>query len=610
MALAALLCACPQDPAAPARPSAAEPIAAPTAAPDPTPRVIGDRDADRGCPPERFAAPIDQSGRAGAKPIDIERPISVPVKGCDGTDWFTIPIARSGQLTVRIEERMSCRGRVRVSLMRDGTLLTQLAAPDPDADAFRLTGTQTGSATWHLSIEAADSGECDLFVDFDEQPPVIDTVTPASVAIGTKVTIRGSGFGADREAVEVVIGDAFASVLSVTDTRIVATVPFAARHGEVQLRVGEQATNPKRVHLGARSEPTLVPVYATPPADSDDSEIRDGVLIRVGPSIREAVVDALVGRWSGRKVAWHPLTNGWALRFPQQSLGAVETALAADERVRDVLPFPDDLSLARWVLAGAPAITSSAGETLIRLGEDASWPAVALVDAAGKLTGVVHTAGGSGQRLMLIDSQARLRAVLGRPLATKGAHSGWTSFQGGVLVLDELMNPRVADDLHGVHVLERAGRSQAEAPLASSKGDGWTVTVLGADGTPRITIDGNYDGTTALLGDDGVPYASTKRDHLRTAIELRSDGKVVLLFGDAGLDDPDTAWQGVVRAHPGEDAMLTRGRHLRYRDRWGRSQRVPAIRYRPALFNISSTDRTVGSRLDTPTGPVLRIAGP
>jgi len=566
----------------------------PGLAPDPAPDPSGSAPIT-GCDPKRYENPVDTSSRAAAKAIQIERPIAVPVRGCEHTDWFAVPIARSGQLSVRVERRMQCK-RGRISLRRDGRLIAERALLDDGDEAARMSGTQTGSATWHLSLEAEEAGECDLFITFDESPPEIVSVSPKKISLGKTLTISGRGFGADPKAVEIVIGDAYAEVKSVRDTRIVTKVPFGARHGEVQLRVEEQATNVVRAHLARRHDAILVPLHRKD-ADTDEP-VRDGMLVQLDTTGAEAVINGLVGRWSGQKIGWQPLTNTWAVRFPNlpagTSVGSIEEALEADKRLREVDRFPDDLPLARWVIAGRAAITSSQGETLFTLHDDASWPAVALVDAKGHLTGVVHRAADAAQRLLLLDDQRRVRVMLGRTTSTRGARSGWTQFVGEATVFDDGGNPRVSQDLHGLALLTADGGEVTSVPLSSDGGR--TVTVIDPGGRPILAVDGAYAGAASLLSPARAPVASATRDHLASAIVLHVPGaKKPVIFGDDGVEDPDGAWLGVLANHPGEERMLATGAHLRFRDRAGKLREIPAITFAPAIPKIAASDRLVGS---------------
>jgi hypothetical protein len=66
----------------------------------------------------------------------------------------------------------------------------------------------------------------------------LSAISPSNGAVGTQVTITGSGFGASQGSSKVLIGTAYASVVTWSSTQIVATVATGAGRGTVQVYQG------------------------------------------------------------------------------------------------------------------------------------------------------------------------------------------------------------------------------------------------------------------------------------------------------------------------------------------------------------------------------------
>ena len=73
--------------------------------------------------------------------------------------------------------------------------------------------------------------------------PSISSFSPTSGPVGTQVTINGSNFGSTQGASTVTFNNSSASIVSWSDTQIVATVPPAAISGQVKVRVANLNSN-------------------------------------------------------------------------------------------------------------------------------------------------------------------------------------------------------------------------------------------------------------------------------------------------------------------------------------------------------------------------------
>jgi 6-phosphogluconolactonase (cycloisomerase 2 family) len=91
------------------------------------------------------------------------------------------------------------------------------------------SGASTGSVI--VTVGASSSAGTRFAV-----PPVLTSVSPAAGVAGTQVTISGSGFGSAQGAGTVWLGTTYATVVSWSDTQIVATIASNSRSGTAQVQ--------------------------------------------------------------------------------------------------------------------------------------------------------------------------------------------------------------------------------------------------------------------------------------------------------------------------------------------------------------------------------------
>ena len=80
-------------------------------------------------------------------------------------------------------------------------------------------------------------------VVFETPSPVVDSIVPSSGPVGTQVTITGSGFGPSQGSSTVSFNNAIPTVVSWSDTQIVATIPSTATTAPVKISVGGVNSN-------------------------------------------------------------------------------------------------------------------------------------------------------------------------------------------------------------------------------------------------------------------------------------------------------------------------------------------------------------------------------
>jgi predicted secreted protein len=98
-----------------------------------------------------------------------------------------------------------------------------------------------GSLSGTVEILVGGIGSNSL--SFTVTPPSITSVSPATGTSGTQVSISGSGFGATQGTGRVMLGTAYASVVSWSDTDVVATVPIGSSSGVAQIWQGGVGSN-------------------------------------------------------------------------------------------------------------------------------------------------------------------------------------------------------------------------------------------------------------------------------------------------------------------------------------------------------------------------------
>jgi YD repeat-containing protein len=97
----------------------------------------------------------------------------------------------------------------------------------------------TGAVT--VTVNTVDSNTNQVFTMFN---PVIASLSPTSGAVGTSVTINGSGFGATQGTSTVKLNGATAAVTSWSATQIVATVPNATSGSMIVTEGGVSSNGP------------------------------------------------------------------------------------------------------------------------------------------------------------------------------------------------------------------------------------------------------------------------------------------------------------------------------------------------------------------------------
>jgi hypothetical protein len=93
-------------------------------------------------------------------------------------------------------------------------------------------------ATGEILVDVKGAGRATSPLPFEVQwPPTIAGLSPASGAAGTRVTVRGTNFGDDPEAIEARLGEVLLPVTSVHRTFLVLEIPEGAPTDTLSIRV-------------------------------------------------------------------------------------------------------------------------------------------------------------------------------------------------------------------------------------------------------------------------------------------------------------------------------------------------------------------------------------
>ncbi len=137
-----------------------------------------------------------------------------------------------------------------------------------NANAYWISSTSliaivpSGATTGNVVVTlggAASNG-----VSFAVTSPAITGVSPNSGSAGAQVTISGGAFGAAQGTGSVWLGSTYASVVSWTNTQVVATVPSIARSGTVQLQQGGIWSNGLPFQVNTATITSVTPSNAFP----------------------------------------------------------------------------------------------------------------------------------------------------------------------------------------------------------------------------------------------------------------------------------------------------------------------------------------------------------
>ncbi len=108
---------------------------------------------------------------------------------------------------------------------------------DSSVVANVATGSTSGTA------QVFQSGVWSNALNFSVGAPTVTSVAPTSGVAGTQITILGSGFGATQGSGRVMLGTAYGSVISWSDTQVLASIASGSSSGTAQILQGGLSSN-------------------------------------------------------------------------------------------------------------------------------------------------------------------------------------------------------------------------------------------------------------------------------------------------------------------------------------------------------------------------------
>jgi RHS repeat-associated protein len=108
-------------------------------------------------------------------------------------------------------------------------------------DAQIVATVPLGAGTGPVAVYV--NGWSNLDQVFTTPDPIVTSVSPSSGPVGTQVQVNGRGFGATQGTSTLTFYYSNATIISWSDTQIVANVPIAATSGFLQVKVGTVASN-------------------------------------------------------------------------------------------------------------------------------------------------------------------------------------------------------------------------------------------------------------------------------------------------------------------------------------------------------------------------------
>jgi hypothetical protein len=128
------------------------------------------------------------------------------------------------------------------------------------SDTQVVAAVNTGSTSGYAQII---QGTASNSTSFTVAAPAITGASPASGTPGTQVTISGSNFGAPQANGNVWLGSAYGTVVSWSDTQVVATVASGSASGTVQILQNGVWSNSLPFNTGIPQVTTITPTSGT-----------------------------------------------------------------------------------------------------------------------------------------------------------------------------------------------------------------------------------------------------------------------------------------------------------------------------------------------------------
>jgi regulation of enolase protein 1 (concanavalin A-like superfamily) len=352
-----------------------------------------------------------------------------------------------------------------------GTVLlgTQLGQVVSWSGSQILANVVAGSASGTVQVQ--QGGLWSNSVNINIAAPNVTSVTPSSGVAGTQVTFAGSGFGTSQGSGQVWLGSASGTIVSWSDTQVVATVSANAQSGTAQITQGGVTSNSSSFNVNTASITSITPNNGVPGTQVTISGSGFGAVQGSG--------NAWLGSAYGTVVSWSD-TQVAATVAVGSSSGTVQ--ILQGGMLSNPLNFTVNIPHITGVspAAGSPGTTvtisgtgfgATQGSGAVQLG---STPATVSTWSDTQIIAVVAASSQNG------IAQATQNSVLSNTINFSVPSSGTTTT---VLLTPNLLN-MVVGDTHTLQALNSSGSTLQGLTWASSA---ITIASLSTDDPPIIT---------------------------------------------------------------------------------------------------------------------------
>ncbi len=246
--------------------------------------------------------------------------------GVDPRDWLWFEAPLDGTVHVRLAALGPALNPDILAEDELGNFLDGASGPS-QVETLDLS-VATGDVVYLKLVAASGRGSYWLSLFLEAAAPgVYSDDCGGSCPAGTTVTLFGSNFGTDQDAVRVEVSDVQAEVTAALDTELDFVVPYGAVDGDLYVSVLGNVSDPYAFVLGDASPPP--PTEYTEPSPSFLDEGPDGdhvyvnsIGVSFAPAIdqasAEAVLDQVVldlGYVGFALVGRNPFDNTWQVEF-------------------------------------------------------------------------------------------------------------------------------------------------------------------------------------------------------------------------------------------------------------------------------------------------------
>jgi RHS repeat-associated protein len=172
-----------------------------------------------------------------------------------------------------------------------------------NASTGGISGTATTSGISTFTVRVQDARSNSTAKDFSIHVFSADSITPPAAAIGGKVTVSGTGFGATQGGAQVKFNTVTANVLSWSDSAVAVTVPSGAQTGFVTVTIdGATSSGIPFALEGAPRIASLLPTSGTEGAEVTITGTGFGATQSNSVVRFEGGVTASINSWSDTQI--------------------------------------------------------------------------------------------------------------------------------------------------------------------------------------------------------------------------------------------------------------------------------------------------------------------